>query len=139
MVNYPKSIPVVIVGAGPTGLAAANLLATYGVECVVLDREDKPLDLPRAIVLDDEGARTLQVFRLDEYVSSTTASVGSRYYDDEGVTFAERTDVQEREDLVISVDLVTWDVSGEDLLENGICHARNATTEYPRASTRLDR
>jgi 3-(3-hydroxy-phenyl)propionate hydroxylase len=32
------TIPVVIVGAGPTGITAATLLAQYGVECLVLDR-----------------------------------------------------------------------------------------------------
>ena len=31
-------VPVVIVGAGPTGVTAATLLAQYGVECLLLDR-----------------------------------------------------------------------------------------------------
>ena len=53
MAKYPASVPVVIVGAGPTGLTAANLLATYGVDAIVLDREPAPMNLPRAIVLDD--------------------------------------------------------------------------------------
>ena len=90
MTTFPAHIPVVIVGAGPTGLTAANLLATYGVDCIVLDREPGPMNLPRAIVLDDEGARTLQVFGLDEtYVRRTTAGVGSRYFADDGTCFAE--------------------------------------------------
>ena len=33
-------IPVVIIGAGPTGLTAATLLAQHGVECLVLERWD---------------------------------------------------------------------------------------------------
>ena len=33
-----SAVPVVIVGAGPTGLTAATLLGQYGVECLVLDR-----------------------------------------------------------------------------------------------------
>jgi thioredoxin reductase len=36
--SFPKSVPVVIVGAGPTGVTAATLLAQYGVQCVVLER-----------------------------------------------------------------------------------------------------
>ena len=39
MASYPKDIPVVIVGGGPTGLTTANLLATYGVDCILLERE----------------------------------------------------------------------------------------------------
>ena len=31
-------IPVVIIGAGPTGLTAATLLAQYDIPCLVLDR-----------------------------------------------------------------------------------------------------
>ena len=30
--------PVLIVGAGPTGLLTANLLGTYGVACLVIER-----------------------------------------------------------------------------------------------------
>ena len=90
MADYPARVPVVIVGAGPTGLTTANLLATYGVECIVLDREPGPMNLPRAIVIDDEGARTLQVFGLDRtYVSKTTAAIGSKYFADDGSCFAE--------------------------------------------------
>ena len=90
MTRYPQAVPVVIIGAGPTGLTLANLLAAYGVDFIVVDREPKPLELPRAIVLDDEGARTLQVFGLDEtYVKDTVAAVGSRYFSDAGDCFAE--------------------------------------------------
>lgn len=90
MPTYPARVPVVIVGAGPTGLTTANLLAAYGIESVVLERERGPINLPRAIVLDDEGARTLQVFGLDEtYVAGTMKAVGSRYLDDDGKCLAE--------------------------------------------------
>ena len=90
MTMFPAEIPVVIVGGGPCGLTTANLLATYGVDCIVLEQEPGPLNLPRAIVLDDEGARTLQVFGLDEtYLVDTAEGVGSRYYDDNNNCFAE--------------------------------------------------
>ena len=90
MVTYPAEIPVVIVGGGPTGLTAANLLSAYGVGCTVLERESEPLNLPRAIVLDDEGLRTFQVFGIDKtYVDKAAISDGSRYYDDAGNCFAQ--------------------------------------------------
>jgi 3-(3-hydroxy-phenyl)propionate hydroxylase len=52
-------VPVVIVGAGPTGVTAAILLAQYGVECLVLDKADGIYPLPRAVHLDDEVYRIL--------------------------------------------------------------------------------
>jgi 3-(3-hydroxy-phenyl)propionate hydroxylase len=50
---------VVIVGAGPTGITAAILLAQYGVECLVLDKAEGIYPLPRAVHLDDEVYRIL--------------------------------------------------------------------------------
>ena len=52
-------VPVVIVGAGPTGLTAATLLAQHGVECLILDRWESVYPLPRAVALDDEVHRIL--------------------------------------------------------------------------------
>jgi 3-(3-hydroxy-phenyl)propionate hydroxylase len=52
-------IPVVIVGAGPTGLTAATLLGQYGIECLVLDRWESIYPRPRAVHVDDEIYRIL--------------------------------------------------------------------------------
>ena len=71
MAAYPKDIPVVIVGAGPTGMTTACLLAVYGVDFILLERDLGPMNLPRAILLDDEGARTLQTFGLDKTYLAT--------------------------------------------------------------------
>jgi 3-(3-hydroxy-phenyl)propionate hydroxylase len=54
-----RTFPVVIVGAGPTGVAAATLLASYGVEVLVLDRWPEVYPQPRAVHLDDEVYRIL--------------------------------------------------------------------------------
>ncbi len=35
-----RPVRVVIIGAGPTGIAAATLRAQYGVECLVLERSE---------------------------------------------------------------------------------------------------
>ena len=53
-------MPVVVVGAGPTGLTAACLLATHGIDCVVVERRQGVHPLPRAVHLDDEVYRILQ-------------------------------------------------------------------------------
>ncbi|GGU48302.1 bifunctional 3-(3-hydroxy-phenyl)propionate/3-hydroxycinnamic acid hydroxylase MhpA [Lentzea flava] len=52
-------VPVVIIGAGPTGLTAATLLAQYGIESLVLDRWETIYPQPRAVHLDDEICRVL--------------------------------------------------------------------------------
>ena len=52
-------VPVVIIGAGPTGLTAATSLAQHGVECVVLERWESVFPQPRAVHLDDEVHRIL--------------------------------------------------------------------------------
>ncbi|MEZ5674969.1 MAG: FAD-dependent monooxygenase [Thalassovita sp.] len=89
MTVYPQDIPVLIVGAGPTGLTTGLLLARYGVRSLIVDRNAAPMDMPRAIVLDDEGARTLQVFGADQtYVGGTIAGDGAAYVDDAGRVFA---------------------------------------------------
>ena len=86
MPELAQKTPVVIIGAGPTGLTTGLLLARYGVRSIILERNDTPLDIPRAIVLDDEGARTLQVFGLDKtYVPSTVIANGAEYIDGNGV------------------------------------------------------
>ena len=54
------SPPVVVVGAGPTGVTTALALAVQGVPTVLLERLDDVHPLPRAVHLDDEAVRVLQ-------------------------------------------------------------------------------
>ncbi|MGE5696525.1 MAG: bifunctional 3-(3-hydroxy-phenyl)propionate/3-hydroxycinnamic acid hydroxylase [Candidatus Sericytochromatia bacterium] len=59
MTAVPDFVPVVVVGAGPTGITAATKLAQYGVDCLVLDRWEDVFPQPRAVHLDDEIYRLL--------------------------------------------------------------------------------
>src|SRR4029453_7670620 len=61
-----RTIPVVIIGAGPTGLTAASLLGRHGVKCVVLERWPSVYPQPRAVHLDDEVYRILGMVGLAE-------------------------------------------------------------------------
>jgi 3-(3-hydroxy-phenyl)propionate hydroxylase len=80
-VNRPV-VPVVIVGAGPTGLTAATLLAQYSVECLVLERWDSIYPQPRAVHLDDEVYRILARMGLhDEFAAISWPCHGLRLVD----------------------------------------------------------
>ncbi|WP_200208006.1 bifunctional 3-(3-hydroxy-phenyl)propionate/3-hydroxycinnamic acid hydroxylase MhpA [Micromonospora coerulea] len=71
-----------IVGAGPTGLTAATLLAQYGVECLILERWDSVYPLPRAVALDDEVHRILARLGLrDEFAAISRPHRGLRLVD----------------------------------------------------------
>ena len=87
--QLPKHVPVLVVGAGPTGLLSANLLGTYGVETLLVERNATTSDLPKAILIDDEGLRSLQAVGLaDEVVGRVISGYGARYYAADGSCFA---------------------------------------------------
>jgi 3-(3-hydroxy-phenyl)propionate hydroxylase len=74
-------VPVVIVGAGPTGLAAANLLGQYGIETLLIERNTALIGIPRAITIDDEGLRICQAVGLrDEVLNHVLLDVGAQYF-----------------------------------------------------------
>lgn len=58
--------PVIVIGSGPTGSAAAILLAQQGVPVLVLDRWSDVYPQPRAVHLDDEVFRILARMQLAE-------------------------------------------------------------------------
>jgi 3-(3-hydroxy-phenyl)propionate hydroxylase len=48
---------VIVVGAGPTGLSAANLLGLHGVRTLLIERNAATSDIPKGILIDDEYYR----------------------------------------------------------------------------------
>lgn len=72
---------VLIVGAGPAGLATASYLGMYGVRALVVERNMGTVDEPRAVSIDDETLRSMQTLGLDGPITATTLSgYGARYY-----------------------------------------------------------
>jgi len=83
--DIPKSVDVLIVGAGPTGLVAANHIAFAGKSVLIVDRNPAPLNLPRAISIDDEGCRTIAAAGLADLLQAILRpGAGSRYVDERG-------------------------------------------------------
>src|SRR5688572_20446297 len=55
-----RSVPVFIVGGGPVGLALATELGTRGVECLLVERTDGSVPVPKATQL---STRTMEYCR----------------------------------------------------------------------------
>ena len=85
MAQIADMFDVAVVGYGPVGAVAANLLGRAGINTLVVDRAQDIYDRPRAIALDHEIARVLQGIGLadaiDPYVAPFTAS---EYYGVDG-------------------------------------------------------
>ena len=64
--SRPETTDVLIVGYGPVGAALAALLGRYGVQTLVIDKSSDILMMPRAIALDNEALRILQMIGLPD-------------------------------------------------------------------------
>lgn len=54
-----KSYQVVIIGAGPCGVSAANILGKHGISTLIVDKEADIVMAPRAVGICEEGSRIL--------------------------------------------------------------------------------
>jgi 3-(3-hydroxy-phenyl)propionate hydroxylase len=80
--SHPPNCDVVVVGAGPTGMTAASLLAARGVRVIVLERRAGTSEEPKAISLDDESLRVYQQAGIAENVLGIIVpGTGTCYYD----------------------------------------------------------
>ncbi len=79
--KLPASTQVLIVGAGPTGLAAANLLGLYGIDTTVIECDPTTSTIPKGIYIDDEFFRTLDAVGIasDVYANCVPAA-GVTYF-----------------------------------------------------------
>ncbi|MCD0449669.1 bifunctional 3-(3-hydroxy-phenyl)propionate/3-hydroxycinnamic acid hydroxylase [Actinocorallia sp. API 0066] len=88
--DLPEEVPVLVVGAGPTGLTCASLLDLYGVDSLVLERHEDVYPLPRAVHLDDEVFRLLQrVGAAEGFARVSRPAQGMRLVDGRLRTIAE--------------------------------------------------
>src|SRR6266496_5890732 len=83
-----EAVSVVIVGAGPTGLTAGNLLGMVGIDTLILERNASLSDYPKAISIDDEGLRICQAIGLSDAVSKSVLLDIHAHYVSAGRLFA---------------------------------------------------
>ncbi|HLA64490.1 MAG TPA: bifunctional 3-(3-hydroxy-phenyl)propionate/3-hydroxycinnamic acid hydroxylase, partial [Rhodothermales bacterium] len=73
---------VAVVGYGPVGAAAANLLGAAGHRVIVLERESEIHPLPRAVHFDGEVMRFFQLLGLSDAVEPLTGSADEYRFED---------------------------------------------------------
>jgi len=89
-VTGAERVSVAIVGAGPVGTTAANLLGGYGVDTLIIDQEPDIAAYPRAIGVDDESLRTFQSAGLaDEVLRTAIQNVPLKFFDAAGRCLAD--------------------------------------------------
>lgn len=71
--RLPAQVSVLVSGFGPVGAALGCLLGRYGVDTLVVDQAQAILQHPRAIALDNEALRVLQMAGVEEKDFSTVA------------------------------------------------------------------
>ena len=84
----PERTEVIIVGAGPIGLLAANLLGLYGVKTLLIERSASSSDQPKAVIMDDEFLRLIDRLELLDELRPHLTSVpfGIHFYSPLGFT-----------------------------------------------------
>lgn len=80
-------VPFLIVGAGPTGITLARLLANAGRSCLVVERRGGPQPSPSAHVVN---ARTLEIFRQAGFDMTAIAALAKDPVDAGHVNFVTR-------------------------------------------------
>ena len=64
--ELPPAVDVLVVGLGPVGAVIASLLGRYGVQALAIDKAADIFTAPRAIALDNEALRILQMAGVGE-------------------------------------------------------------------------
>ena len=84
--DWPSSsVDVAIVGAGPCGALLANMLGNYGVTTALIDRSTEIIEYPRAVGMDDESLRAMQLVGLtDDLLVDIIQNVPLRLFDRKG-------------------------------------------------------
>src|ERR1700678_567766 len=79
--EHLRHVEVLVVGAGPTGLVAANLLGQAGIRTLLIEQASGLSAIPKALMVDDEFFRLLHKLGLSEKLRDHGVyPVGYDYY-----------------------------------------------------------
>ena len=74
---------LIIVGLGPTGGVLANLIAKHDLSVIILEKENKLYNLPRAVHFDDEIMRVFETIDISRnFLNKTIINKGTRFLDE---------------------------------------------------------
>ena len=76
-IMIPSVVDVFIVGMGPVGTLAANLLGSRGISVLIIDSEVDIYSKPRAIAFDQDAMRILQSCGLAESSQTAVRTAGA--------------------------------------------------------------
>jgi 3-(3-hydroxy-phenyl)propionate hydroxylase len=77
--ELPSVAQVMIVGAGPVGMLAANLLGKLSIDVILIDKSPETSAMPKAIVMDDESARAHHYLGLGEVTDGSARPFGIHF------------------------------------------------------------
>lgn len=95
-IMIPSEVDVFIVGMGPVGALAANLLGARGISVLIIDREVDIYSKPRAIAFDHEAMRILQSCGLAKEIENVSAPYSPTEYKGIGNRVISRFDFPEK-------------------------------------------
>jgi 3-(3-hydroxy-phenyl)propionate hydroxylase len=89
---------VAIVGAGPTGVVAANLLGRYGLRTLIVDESEDIMTIPRAVGMCEEGSRILDAAGLTERTAEKFHVINNIFFLDKHMQSRFHADADWRKD-----------------------------------------
>ncbi|MER7558122.1 bifunctional 3-(3-hydroxy-phenyl)propionate/3-hydroxycinnamic acid hydroxylase [Nocardioides sp. NPDC126508] len=123
----PDTYDVVVVGAGPVGLAAARLLSLSDVSVAVVDPQRIVCHHPRATHIDDETMRTFQTLGVADFEPSYLRQAGWEMRDGDGRKFLQLTMPAAESDQGWFTDYQTHQPDVESRLRGLLHRADNAS------------
>ncbi|OGA13842.1 MAG: hypothetical protein A3G25_07225 [Betaproteobacteria bacterium RIFCSPLOWO2_12_FULL_63_13] len=80
--ELPDTVDAAIIGAGPVGLMAANLLGAEGISALIIEQNALTSDQPKAVIVDDEHMRLIDRMGLMEAARAhlTATYFGIHFY-----------------------------------------------------------